>query len=194
MRKTMSDENSEFANDFIFKICCIGDGAVGKTSLIKRFTQGSFNKEYIKTLGAQFSRYERIVGENKEIRVRLFFWDIAGQSEFNFMRPTFYNGAKATIVVFDLSRPETLASVETWYKDITQYVGNIPTIVFGNKCDLIEEENYDDSGIQDLVNKYSFLNFYKTSAKTGEQVEQAFNSIIDVLVDQHLQKKPAKEE
>jgi Ras-related protein Rab-32 len=189
MINNMSDENSEFTNDFIFKICCIGDGAVGKTSLIKRFTQGSFNKEYIKTLGAQFSRYERIVGENKDIRVRLFFWDIAGQSEFNFMRPTFYNGAKATIIVFDLSRPETFASIETWYKDITQYVGNIPAIIFGNKCDLMEEAGYDETGVQELVDKYKFLGFYQTSAKTGEKVENAFNAIIDVLVDQSLNKK-----
>ena len=84
----MTEENSEYTNDFIFKIAVIGEGAVGKTSLIKRFTQGSFVKDYIKTLGAQFSRYERVIGDNNDIRVRLFFWDIAGQSEFNFMRQT----------------------------------------------------------------------------------------------------------
>ncbi|MHA1490706.1 MAG: hypothetical protein ACTSRI_13740 [Promethearchaeota archaeon] len=58
----------------------IGDGAVGKTSLIKKYTQGSFQKDYIKTLGAQFSKYdEKIDGNN----CKLFFWDIAGQEEFN---------------------------------------------------------------------------------------------------------------
>ncbi len=155
----MTEENSEYTNDFIFKIAVIGEGAVGKTSLIKRFTQGSFVKDYIKTLGAQFSRYERVIGDNNDIRVRLFFWDIAGQSEFNFMPPTFYNGAKATIIVYDLSRPETLESIETWYKDITQYVGNIPTIIFGNKSDLINEEDYDETAIQDLIGKYSLLRF-----------------------------------
>ena len=66
----MSDEQ-EFANDFIFKITVIGDGAAGKTSLIKRFTQGSFNKDYIKTLGAQFSRYEKVIdGENKTVVIK----------------------------------------------------------------------------------------------------------------------------
>ena len=99
----MIEENSQYKNTFVFKIAVIGDSAVGKTSLIKKFTQGSFVKDYIKTLGAQFNQYERVFGENHEFRAQLFFWDIAGQSEFIFMRPTFYNGAKATIIVYDLS-------------------------------------------------------------------------------------------
>ena len=71
----MSDTESAY----VFKITVIGDGAVGKTSLIKKYTQGSFQKDYIKTLGAQFSKYdEEIEGNN----VKLFFWDIAGQAEF----------------------------------------------------------------------------------------------------------------
>lgn len=185
----MSEENSEFTNDFMFKIAVIGEGAVGKTSLIKRFTQGSFVKDYIKTLGAQFSRYEQIAGKQ---RTRLFFWDIAGQSEFNFMRPTFYNGAKAAIIVYDLSRPETLPTVETWYKDITQYTGAIPIICFGNKSDLIDEEKYDDKSIKALAEKNNFLGFYKTSAATGKRVHDAFNAIIKVLVDDAMKKKGPK--
>jgi len=183
----MSDEN--FANDFIFKICVIGDGAAGKTSLIKRFTQGSFNKDYIKTLGAQFSRFEKLIqtpqGEN--IRARLFFWDIAGQSEFQFMRPTIYNGARATIVVCDLTRPETIDHINTWIEDIGTYCGDLPTVCFGNKTDLIDEATYDDTKIQEIAKRHGFLNVYKTSAKTGKHVQDAFNSIIDILVKKALQ-------
>jgi small GTP-binding protein len=186
----MANESSEFTNDFIFKIVVIGEGAVGKTSLIKRFTQGSFNKDYIKTLGAQFSRYELISGPKKEVRSRLFLWDIAGQSEFSFMRPTFYNGAKAAIIVYDLSRPETLATVDNWHKDITQYTGNIPIILFGNKADLLpDEEHYDDTKVKEVISKYKLLGFYKTSAATGKRVQDAFNSIIKVLVDDAMAKK-----
>ena len=82
---------------FVFKITVIGDGAVGKTSLIKKYTQGSFQKDYIKTLGAQFSKYDEEIGRDN---CKLFFWDIAGQREFDFMRPTFYKGSKAAIIVF----------------------------------------------------------------------------------------------
>ncbi len=182
----MADE--EFTNDFIFKICVIGDGAAGKTSLIKRFTQGSFNKDYIKTLGAQFSRYEKIVGEDNNIRARLFFWDIAGQSEFKFMRPTFYSGAKATIMVYDLTREETMHNIKDWIGDISSYCGDLPTVCFANKSDLIDDEAYDQTEIQKIAKEYGFLSIYLTSAKTGKQVQDAFNSIIDILVKNALDK------
>lgn len=182
----MADEQ-EFANDFIFKICVIGDGAVGKTSLIKRFTAGSFNKDYIKTLGAQFSRYEKIMEiDGKKIRSRLFLWDIAGQKEFSFMRPTFYNGAKATIIVYDTSRDETRTNIVDWYEDIKKYCGDLPTVCFGNKSDLIEEDKYDSSEIDKISEDLDFIKVYLTSAKTGKSVTDAFNSIIEVLVKRAL--------
>ncbi len=178
---------NEFASDFIFKICVIGDGATGKTSLIKRFTQGSFNKDYIKTLGAQFSKFEKIMDhDNKKIRARLFFWDIAGQSEFKFMRPTFYNGAKATIVVYDLTRKDTYENIRTWIDYITQYCGKLPTVCFANKSDLVDETEYDDSAIKNLSKELEFMDYYLTSAKTGKHVQDAFNAIIDILVKKAL--------
>jgi Ras-related protein Rab-7L1 len=177
-------EQDNFKHDFIHKIVVIGDGAVGKTSLIQRYTSGTFNKEYIKTLGAQFSRYERIMGENNDIRARLFFWDIAGQSEFKFMRSTFFNGAKGSIVVFDLSREETLDNVIEWYEDLKKYCGELPTVLFGNKSDL--STAYNKEKVDKLIKKYKFLSFYLTSAKTGDSVTDAFNAIIDVLVNNAL--------
>ena len=86
---------------FKFKITVIGDGRVGKTSLIRRFTKGSFQKDYIKTIGAQFSKYvEEIEGDHCE----LFFWDIAGQDEFHFLRPSFYKDSSAAIIVYSLEK------------------------------------------------------------------------------------------
>lgn len=184
-------ENSEFKHDFIHKIVAVGDGAVGKTSLIRRYTSGSFNKEYIKTLGAQFSRYEHVLGENNEIRTRLFFWDIAGQKEFSFMRPTFFNGAKGAIVVFDLSRPETLDSVTEWYDDLVKYCGQIPTILFGNKSDLVDDPSKLDDKVNAVVEKYNFEDYIITSAKTGQHVTDAFNKIIKILVEKALKIKNA---
>ncbi|MHA1583793.1 MAG: Rab family GTPase, partial [Promethearchaeota archaeon] len=185
--KNIMDEE-EFAKDFIFKICVIGDGATGKTSLITRFTQGSFNKDYIKTLGAQFSRFEKkFEPKNGEaIRARLFFWDIAGQSEFKFMRPTFYNGARAVIVVYDLTRPETLENINTWIEDISTYCGELPIVCFANKEDLINENEYDKHRIDEISKKYKFLKTYFTSAKTGKSVTDSFGYIIDFLIKDAL--------
>ena len=185
--------DTEYANDFIFKLCVIGDGAVGKTSLIKRFTEGSFNQDYIKTLGAQFSRYERVIkdldGVDGEIRARLFFWDIAGQKDFSFMRPTFYNGAKATIVVFDLTKDETRNHVPEWIDDITKYCGDIPKVVFGNKSDLVDVDSYDQAPVKKIMEDKEVLKFYTTSAKTGKNVHDAFNYIIDLLVEKAMKEQ-----
>ena len=170
--------------EFVFKICVIGNGGVGKTSLIRKYTKGSFQKEYIKTLGAQFSKYdEKIEGDN----VRLFFWDIAGQEQFSFMRPTFYKGSKAAIIVFSHGPGEekSFDSVPEWHDDIKKYCGDIPIILFGNKIDLVIKEKIDDDTVQKLADERNFLGYYKTSAKTGVGVYEAFQAIIKNLYNKY---------
>ena len=175
---------SENGNAFVFKITVIGDGAVGKTSLIKKYTQGSFQKDYIKTIGAQFSKYdEDIDGAN----VKLFFWDIAGQAEFMFMRPTFYKGSKAAIIVFSHGpeEDESYQHVKEWHEDIKKFCGDLPIVLFGNKIDLVNEKDLDVKKVQDLVKKRKFLGYYKTSAKTGSGVYEGFQTIIKELYNKY---------
>ena len=176
---------SDERKDFVFKITVIGDGGVGKTSLIKKYTKGSFKKEYIKTLGAQFSKYDEKI-ENSA--VKLFFWDIAGQKEFSFMRPTFYKGSKAAIIVFSHAPNEIDTSfnhISEWHEDIKKYCGNIPIVLFGNKIDLITDEELNGSKIEEIVDKRDFLGYYKTSAKTGNGVYKAFQAIIKDLYEKY---------
>ncbi|MFX1378841.1 MAG: Rab family GTPase [Promethearchaeota archaeon] len=168
----------DVSKGFVFKITVIGDGAVGKTSLIKKYTQGSFQKDYIKTLGAQFSKYdEEIEGDN----CKLFFWDIAGQREFDFMRPTFYKGSKAAIIVFSHTDEESFKNIANWHEDIKKYTGDLPIVLFGNKTDLIAEKDLDNDAVNEIVENRNFLGYYKTSAKTGSGVYQAFQAIIKEL-------------
>jgi len=170
--------NNEDKKGFVFKITVIGDGAVGKTSLIKKYTQGSFQKDYIKTLGAQFSKYdEEIEGDN----CKLFFWDIAGQDEFNFMRPTFYKGSKAAIIVFSHTDDDSFEHISQWHDDIIKYCGDLPIVLFGNKIDLINKEDLDDGKAKEIVKERNFLGYYRTSAKTGNGVYKAFQAIIKEL-------------
>ncbi|UCC21280.1 MAG: GTP-binding protein [Promethearchaeota archaeon] len=174
--------NKEESKGFVFKITVIGDGAVGKTSLIKKYTQGSFQKDYIKTLGAQFSKYdEEIEGNN----CKLFFWDIAGQDEFNFMRPTFYKGSKAAIIVFSHTDEDSFDHIVNWHEDIKSYTGDLPIVLFGNKIDLIDDKELDDEKAINLTKERNFLGYYKTSAKTGNGVYEAFQAIIKELYNKY---------
>jgi small GTP-binding protein len=173
---------SELDKEFKFKITVIGDGGVGKTSLIQKFTNDSFTTDYIKTIGAQFSVFDK---EIKDDNVKLLFWDIAGQDDFNFLRPAFFNDSRAAIVVYSLEDNDlgvdSFNHIESWVKDIYSYCGEIPVVVFGNKVDLIDEKQLDTSKIAELVKENEFLGYFITSAKTGEGVIEAFNAIIDIL-------------
>lgn len=171
---------------YVFKIIVIGDSAVGKTSLITQYTHGSFEDDYISTIGAQFSIYKEEIDGDK---CKLFFWDIAGEKEFNFLRSQFYIESKAAIIVYSLEENnlgvESFKHLTEWYKDIEKYCGEIPVIIFANKVDLIDEDNLDDSEIQKLIKENNFIGVYRTSAKTGKGVTDAFQKIIKVLHNQY---------
>ena len=167
---------------FRYKVTVVGDGRVGKTSLIKKYTQGSFKKDYIKTLGAQFYKYDTKINKDK---IRLLFWDIAGQDKFHFLRPSFFKNSKAAILVYSLEENkfgrESLNHISDWCSIITKYCGEIPIILFANKVDLVDETKLDKSSIQEITKRNSFLGYNITSAKTGKGVTEAFNAIIETL-------------
>ena len=164
------------------KVTVIGDGGVGKTSLILRFTQGTFQKDYIKTIGAQISNYK--VEKNGQ-RTELLFWDLAGQDDFHFLRPSFYRASKAAIIVYSLEEnnlgKRSFENILSWYNDVKEFCGDIPIVLFANKVDLISEENIDKTKLKDLIETNKFLGYFMTSAKTGMRVTDAFNFLIENL-------------
>ena len=171
---------------FVFKITVIGDGGVGKTSLIKKYTQGEFQEDYISTIGAQFSIYEhKINGDD----IKLFFWDLAGQDDFQIIRSSFYEDSKAVIIVYSLERNdkgnESLKNVMKWHTEINQYCEDIPIIIFANKIDLVGDVEIDESSFEQLGGIENYLGVYKTSAKTGNGVGNAFKTIIEKLYTMH---------
>ncbi|MDX1799233.1 MAG: GTP-binding protein, partial [Candidatus Lokiarchaeia archaeon] len=121
-------KNSEV---FRFKIAVVGDGAVGKTSLIKKFTKGTFERDYVKTIGAQFSKFNKKF--NRDL-VKLIFWDIAGQDDFNFLHHLFYKESKAAIIVYSLEENElgqnSFTHIKNWYEVVEKNCGNIPIVLF----------------------------------------------------------------
>jgi small GTP-binding protein len=167
---------------FKFKIVVIGDGGVGKTSLIRKFTHGTFQEDYIKTIGAQFTKLEKnISGDN----ISLIFWDIAGQNSYNFLNPLFYRESSACIIVFSLEEnelgSESFKNIESWHEELKMRCGNIPVVIFANKVDLIDENSFDISKLQNIAENLKVFSYYITSAKTGQSVNEAFNAIIEVL-------------
>lgn len=174
--------------EYKFKITVVGDPAVGKTTLVKKYTTGSFQKDYISTLGAQFSNYEEKI-EGKQ--VKLFIWDIAGQETFEVMRRKFYNGSSGAIIAFSHA-PKELKSyghIEKWFKELKKYCGDIPIALFGNKIDLINESDLisnkdkinSDFNVGNFVDDHDLIEYFKTSALTGQGVIEAFQKLVRKL-------------
>jgi len=169
---------------FRFKIIVCGDPEVGKTSLVLRFTDSAFRRTYIPTLGVNIS--EKIIKYEK-YAAEFVIWDVAGQSKFQLMRKHFYGGANGLLLIFDLTRPNTFQSLVRWYADIKATLGvELEGLIVGNKNDLTEERKIGRDKITELSNELG-LEALETSALTGENVDEAFRKLGELLINLKIQ-------
>ncbi len=162
---------------YTFKIVVCGDYEVGKTSLLNRFIDQKFAEDYLPTLGVNMLR-KMINFKNNE--VKLMFWDIAGQELYASVRDQFYEGTNGAILVYDVTRPQSFVNIANWYNEIMAAVKTpIYCILVGNKIDL--EKSVPTETAQQLAEEYQLL-FLETSARTGENIEEAFHMLIDYLI------------
>src|SRR3989454_2916042 len=163
------------------KVCLVGEAAVGKTSLIRRFVQDEFDDRYITTLGAKVSKREMQFGtpDRTQIRRDMTVWDIMGEKGFrDLLKEAFFDGAKGVVAVCDLTRYSTLKELDDWVQSVFNVVGEIPVVYAVNKIDLKDEVMilYGDKEIQQAVRAFEAPYFY-ASAKTGENVEVLFHRL-----------------
>ncbi|MCK4780759.1 MAG: GTP-binding protein, partial [Candidatus Lokiarchaeota archaeon] len=153
---------------FTLKIIIVGEPAVGKTSLVKKFVSGQFSKDYRSSIGTNIF-IKKINLENiGETTIQL--WDIAGQERWINMRRSYYSGAKGVLIVGDLTRKNTFDQiVKFWVPDVKQYCELTPIVLIANKNDLKEEIN--EIEINTLGQQINAIGIFTTSAKTGENVE-----------------------
>lgn len=166
-------------------IILLGDGAVGKTSLIKRFVLDQFDDKYITTIGTKVTKKELFVGDQQNgAEMTLLVWDILGQKGYRYTQALSFGGIEGAILVADTTRPETLVSLkEYWIPSILSVVGEIPMAFIGNKADLVNQRAFGlgelEALAKDIGQKQEQCICYLTSAKTGDSVEDAFYSLAD---------------
>ena len=155
------------------KLILTGDFKVGKTSLIRRFTENSFLDSYISTIGVEISKKSIDLDQNTQVNFVL--WDIGGQiSQMAPYRKRFYEGANAAFIVIDRTREENLNSIKKWYDDIKQSIPlKIPIVIVGNKSDLKDAILISENEIKATAKELGFHSIM-TSAKTGENVNETF--------------------
>lgn len=156
------------------KICLLGDFAVGKTSLIRRFVEGRFDDKYLSTIGAKIDRKQLTLQRETGLTdLTLLIWDLAGGEKFSHMVSSYYRGAAGALLVCDLTRPETLATLERYVHEFWQINPGTPLIMVGNKVDLVEARAITDADLDAFATPRR-LPWFTSSAKTSENVETTF--------------------
>jgi len=184
-----------------FKFIVIGDHEVGKTSIIRRFVEGNFLEKYRATIGLNILSHTFEAFGNK---INIMLWDIGAQKFFKRYRKTYYNGAQAVFIVFDLTKRETFENIYYWHNELKEFIDNkdLPIIIVGNKTDLTDKRvvNYEEgvevakdlsklsslsestalsdySDLSGFSGSHSKISYIETSAKTGNRIQDAFNLI-----------------
>ena len=174
----------------LLKIIVLGDPAVGKTSLIKRLAENEFKEDYKPTLGVNIINKEMLfenqnLEKNKaQVRVILVLWDVTGQIEYNISREKVFYGADGALLVYDITRSQTLQNIEDkWLNDFKKYAkqdGNY--ILIGNKLDLEASRTLSTEYGNEFAKSIKANSFIETSAKHGENVENAFKKLVDSII------------
>jgi small GTP-binding protein len=151
------------------KICMLGAFAVGKTSLVSRFVKSLFSDKYHSTVGVKVDKKLVIMGEEQ---LDLLLWDLYGEDEFQKIRPSYLRGSAGYVLVADGTRRETLDRAVVLQNRAEEVVGGVPFVLMVNKADLAEKWEIHTDALAEL-GKRDWPAF-KTSAKTGAGVEEAF--------------------
>jgi len=163
---------------YSFKIIVIGDGRVGKTTLLLHFVDKAFRELYIPTIGIQVSLKNFDFEETTLVKYNL--WDIAGQDLFKQVRSNFYIGSQAVLICFDVTNSGSFKNVENWYKDMKISIDKkIPVFLVGNKIDLPRVVSKVNA--KEMAKKLNGF-YVETSAKTGENVEKVFEDLARILI------------
>ena len=162
------------------KVCLVGEAAVGKTSLIRRYVLDQYDDRYETTLGAKVTKKElRIPIKEKHLEVQLdmTIWDVMGDDTFReLLTKAYFAGARGVLAVADLTRRSTLDGVSGWIDAVGKVVMRVPVLIAVNKADLEASGEFGQEEIQKVAEGCG-AEFLMTSAKTGAGVERAFQRL-----------------
>ncbi|MFX1265179.1 MAG: Rab family GTPase [Promethearchaeota archaeon] len=170
--------------DYLFKVVVLGEGAVGKTAIVTRFSHGFFRTDYKTTIGSQFAVKNINIPEedDNDLVVKLQIWDVAGQSRFQILRPMYYRGSNGGLLVYDVSRRRTFMLLEEWLEELHKAIQkDIPLVLVANKTDLPDRVVEPSEGME-FADAHG-MPYVESSAKTGEGIVDIFAQLGEILVD-----------
>src|SRR3972149_141545 len=179
------------------KVCLVGEAAVGKTSLIRRFVLDDFDDKYIQTPGTKVSKKEITAASpdgSGELKIDMTIWDIMGQKGFReLLKEAYFYGAKGILAVCDVTRRKTLDDLDDWIEGVYSVTGKIPIEFLANKLDMEGEKQIGEEEMVQAARAYD-SSFHCTSAKSGVNVELAFQSLAERIAKERYTRKVVVEE
>jgi len=171
------EENSVLTT---LKILIIGESGVGKSSLLLRFANDTFDPEISATIGVDFKVKEM---DNHGNKIKLAIWDTAGQERFRTLTPSYYRGGQGAILVYDVTCRESFQKVEDWLTELETYSTSpdIKKILVGNKCDMEGERMVSRDEGKNFARRHQMM-FIEASAKTKEGVQTAFEELVEKII------------
>ena len=176
--------------NLIFKIVLIGDSNVGKTNILSKYLQNEFNPDSKATVGVEFGSKTFNINDNV---IKAQIWDTAGTEKYRSITNAYYKGAKGAFVVYDISRKSSFNNIDKWLFDLKNNGDeNINIILIGNKIDLEHQREVttEEGEKKAIINKASFI---ETSAKNGDNIEKAFNLMIENVYENFKKENENKE-
>jgi small GTP-binding protein len=174
---------------YIFKICLLGQGGVGKTCIARRLCFDTFDANTRLTIGIDFYTYDLpILVDGDQTFIRLSLWDFGGQEQFKQMFSYYIHGANGIFMVFSLfNLNNTLLGLEWWYEHLfKQNQSKTPKLLIGCKSDLVKKlEKVDELVIESFRKKHDDVEFFKTSAKKNYNVRDIFVQMTKNILDTH---------
>jgi len=173
----MSDGLSDFETSI--KVIIVGNGQVGKTSMMNRYTRGVMTDKYKKTIGTDFC--EKTIELKNGESVKLMLWDTAGQEMFSQLTKQYYRGARAVVYVFSSVDRDSFEAIESWKKKVEEECPNICGVLVQNKVDLIDQAKMTAEEVEELAKRVQ-MRLYRTCVKTDTLVSKVFEDLTEMVM------------
>ena len=173
---------------YLLKIVTVGAPAVGKTSMIVRYSTGTFREHYSPTLGTSFA-YKELDFDNNHVDMQI--WDLGSQDFLERVRSHYYKGATGVVYMFDVTRPETLAQLHDWRDEVNRNLTDYESLLIGNKTDLVIERRVPEEEGRKTADEMG-SEYIEVSVRMNQNVQESFEAIARQIVNRFFCEKDSE--